>query len=360
MPRGVRRNANRGIYLQSTEEARRRVIEGGDEWAFIAAAQGIKKSTAYNWIRRGRVENLPKGGPQRNVIKLQEPHINALVERLSENCQLTLREMAEYCLQTFDLTVSEQTISRALHGRLYTVKKIYHMPENANNDRNKALRRDYVGNILEAVGQNKTIVYIDESNVNLFVRRSQGRERRGERAVVRMPFSKGPNVHMIAGLTQNGLVNVTRRRGSFRHEDFNNWLIGLVNYFLDLGENPRNLVIVMDNAPCHSRAEEIVQTFPELTILRLSPYSPMLNPIESAWSSIKANIKELHRNRINDLFNGDPNNQIRQYEWRLRHLETIIDESWNVVTPLMCMRFINHCSTFYVPALNQQDIQFGH
>ena len=39
---------------------------------------------------------------------------------------------------------------------------------------------------------------------------------------------KGANIHMIAALTQTGLVNFSTQRGSFRHIHFNNWLTELL------------------------------------------------------------------------------------------------------------------------------------
>ena len=72
------------------------------------------------------------------------------------------------------------------------------------------------------------------------------------------------------------------------------------------------VVLVIDNASIHSGLEEIVQepklgNHPNLRIqydclsiygqsyciLKLGPYSPMLNPIESAWSAFKAEVKRL-------------------------------------------------------------------
>lgn len=50
----------------------------------------------------------------------------------------------------------------------------------------------------------------------------------------------------------------------------------------------------MDNAPCHSMIEEVFQVkgYIHHGLLRLSPYSPMLNPIELAWSDLNSGVKE--------------------------------------------------------------------
>ena len=51
-----------------------------------------------------------------------------------------------------------------------------------------------------------------------------------------------------------------------------------------LSENLK-LVMITDNAPCHSSIEEIFQEneFDIHRLLRLGPYSPMLNAIEYTW-----------------------------------------------------------------------------
>ena len=55
------------------------------------------------------------------------------------------------------------------------------------------------------------------------------------------------------------------------------------------------IVMVIDNAPCHSRIEAIFeeQEFADNVLLRLSPYSPMFNPMENVWSAAKATVKRL-------------------------------------------------------------------
>ena len=62
---------------------------------------------------------------------------------------------------------------------------------------------------------------------------------------------------------------------------------------LPQGVSPEDTVIFCDNAPCHSRlhVERCITNHPGLQILRLGPYSPMLNPVEAVWSKMKAAVK---------------------------------------------------------------------
>ena len=95
----------------------------------------------------------------------------------------------------FQLNVAISTIHNYLEGRLLTLKKVHYIAADANNARNKALHVEYVQAISAHMQDNKTIIWMDETNVNLYCRRTQGRAPPGQRAAVALLGSKGPNVH---------------------------------------------------------------------------------------------------------------------------------------------------------------------
>jgi len=360
--RGVKRGTRRGPYHRSNEDMRRRVIEAadrGEDWKVIAVANGVKEMTAYRWIRTGRVEKKARGGLQRNTKKLEEVHVEFLLEKLSENSLLTLREMAELLSETHHITVSTHTISRCLDCHLFTLKKVRYEPETMNTTANKEKRKEYTQRIMHLMGEIKHIIYADEANVNLFLRRSFGRAPRGQRATVKMPSSRGANVHMIGAISQLGLEKFKTQRGSFRSEQFNTWLTELMDEVISNGTPANSIVIVIDNAPCHSRAESVISEYSGSILLRLPPYSPMLNPIENAWSVLKSQLKQRGAERYQELVRGDPAGIIPKTEWRLRIMEQLIDQGRHSITPIMCLRFINHLQTFFPAAMNLQDMQLG-
>ena len=88
-----------------------------------------------------------------------------------------------------------------------------------NSVSNKEKRRDYVQAFMDKMGQGKFIIFINESNCNLFLGRTQGRSRKGTRCSVKSPTSKGKNVHIIVGISQQGLVHWERHRGNCRAEE---------------------------------------------------------------------------------------------------------------------------------------------
>jgi transposase len=203
------------------------------------------------------------------------------------------------------------------------------------------------------------IIFIDESNVNLFLRRRKGRAEIGRRAVARLPTSKGQNIHMIGAICQTGWIHFMRKRGAFHSADFINWLKAVILNALAQGASASNIVIVMDNAPCHSKSETVVDEFAGISILRLAPYSPMFNPIEMAWSVMKTYLKQKEAAYLQDVIGVDNYNGLTQTEYRLRFIERLIDESRDLITPIKCLQFVNHTQTFFSAALALKDISVG-
>ena len=127
---------------------------------------------------------------------------------------------------------------------------------------------------------------------------------------VALPGSKGPNVHVIGAITNFQVVKWSRLRGAFRSQSAKDWLAdmlqhlpqgnnsaymcinaALYSHLYSLGVDVNQVVLVCDNAPCHNKVQELELDFLGLTVRRLGPHSPMLNPIENVWSKIKSHIK---------------------------------------------------------------------
>lgn len=86
-------------------------------------------------------------------------------------------------------------------------------------------------------------------------------------------------------------------------------------------------------------------------MLRLGPYSPMLNPIEIIWSKIKSHVKT---NLTIPNFNAPGVG-----EQRLVYLERVIDQAKATITGGDCARAVQHTSTFHGIVLNMNDMQMG-
>jgi transposase len=209
------------------------------------------------------------------------------------------------------------------------------------------------------MGEGKFVIYADESNVNLFLRRTQGRAQVGSRAVAKLPTSKGANIHMIAALTQTGLLNFQRKRGSYKSHNCNEWLREVLQASVDLGVITSNIILVCDNAPCHSRAEQVIGEFQGACLIRLAPYSPMMNPVEMAWSVIKSCIREKEAATLNEALTGHLQAGLSKTEFRLQYVEHLIDEARGLITPMKCLQFVNHCHAHFGDAIALKDMPVG-
>ena len=150
----------------------------------------------------------------------------------------------------FNVRISPQMVSNALDGESFSVKKVHVQPHGMNTLSNKVKRKKFIEEVMKLSSESKFIVHIDESNVNLFIRRNFGRSKKRWRSVVKLPNSKGANVHMVAGIGQQGLHHFTWRRGAFRNENANEWLRGLLRELQANGLANDKLAIISDNAPC--------------------------------------------------------------------------------------------------------------
>ena len=66
-----------------------------------------------------------------------------------------------------------------MQGKLINLKKAHAIPATTNTDANKELRKQYVHLVSQYMRDGKTIIWMDQTNLDLFWRRSQGRARVG-------------------------------------------------------------------------------------------------------------------------------------------------------------------------------------
>ena len=321
----------------------------------MAVANGVAVKTAYSYIRKPE-EDAPRPRGGATYKKVTSNHVKKLVEYVEENPQVSLKEMAGKLKEDTGLELSIPTVHRHLHGQMYTVKKVLPQPERMNSDDNKQRRATYARKVTEAVGAGKTVLFIDETNVNLFLRRDQGRSSKGSRCVVKAATTKGPNIHVIGMMSQTGIVYWERRRGSFRKDACNQWL----REALSRCPEPREeIVIVCDNAPVHVDLEQVTEEdeFQGVSILRLAPYSAPLNPIEHVWSAMKAELKQEMSATFADMLRTAPG--LSQTEHRLRYLEGKIDRAMASITQRTCLRAYNHVQRHLPGCLALEDLPMG-
>lgn len=140
------------------------------------------------------------------------------------------------------------------------------------------------------------------------------------------------------------------RRGSFRSDDCNRWVDDLLQTWQNLGKRLEDLVVVCDNAPCHSRLNASFENN-EAYLLRLGPYSPMLNPIENVWSSLKSHVKS--NLRIPEIQGPNIGEQ------KLQYLEGTVNGGIDALNNALCARSCQHSTTFHGQVMALENVNVG-
>lgn len=354
--RGVKTGTKRGKYAKTCtkDNATNRIIkaaENDQDWKAVAEANGIPIQTAYGWIRRAGEQSKRRGG--RRFSKVREEHIERMIEYVQEDPLITLQEISVKFTMETGITVCTNTVYKHLEGQLYTVKKALFKPAVMNTEENKQKRKVYVEKIMNRIWLGKTIIYIGETNANLFFRRSQGRGRKG---LPRCPTSEGINFHILGSMSQYGLVYWQRQWGSYKKEDCQEWLRTMLRKFT---EPLYNIVVVCDNAPIYSGIECIAEEeeFVGVEIVHMSPYSAPLNPIEKCWSVMKVAMKQDLAENFASLM--DTPADMMQTEHRIHFLERCIDNAVTNITPMLCLKTCNHVQEYFSGVMQMQDLDMS-
>jgi transposase len=119
--------------------------------------------------------------------------------------------------------------------------------------------------------------------------RAYARGPKGQRVVGNLPKNWGDSVTVAACLTDTGIVAPFYRHGSMNGD----WMLAYVEQVLSL-ELRDGDIVVMDNLAAHknARVRECIESH-GAELLFLPPYSPDLNPIELAWSKMKALLRKV-------------------------------------------------------------------
>jgi transposase len=163
----------------------------------------------------------------------------------------------------------------------------------------RQLRRDWITRRQPRMRQEPhRLVFIDETAVKTNLTRLRGRAPVGERLYGAAPFGKWGTQTFIAGLTQNALIAPWVITGAMNGLTFDTYVETQLTPVLDPGT-----VVILDNLSTHKspRAAEALRR-KGCWFLFLPPYSPDLNPIEMAFSKLKAHLRRIGARTFENLF----------------------------------------------------------
>jgi transposase len=136
----------------------------------------------------------------------------------------------------------------------------------------------------------RRLVFVDEMGVHTSLAPLYGYSRKGERVRLEVPRNRGKNTTLLASMTLLGGMGETMAvEGSTDKEIFEAYVERVLAPTLEAGQ-----VVIMDNLPAHKPAgvRELIEER-GCELIYLPAYSPDLNPIEEAFSQIKAMLRRV-------------------------------------------------------------------
>ena len=134
----------------------------------------------------------------------------------------------------------------------------------------------------------RRLFFIDETGANTKMARLRGRSRRGTRCRAPVQHGHWKTTTFTAALTIDGLRAPMLLDGPMDGEAFRAYVAQVLAPELCQGD-----IVIMDNLPAHkvSGIRETIEA-KGATLLYLPPYSPDFNPIELAFSKLKALLRK--------------------------------------------------------------------
>ena len=136
----------------------------------------------------------------------------------------------------------------------------------------------------------RRLVFVDESGFNTSMTRLRARAPKGKRAYGKVPRNRGKNTTLIAAITLEGAMGASMTvEGATDSLAFEAYVEHFLAPSLCEGQ-----VVVLDGLGAHrtQKVEELIEGR-GADLVFLPSYSPDLNPIEEAFSKIKALVRKV-------------------------------------------------------------------
>jgi len=146
------------------------------------------------------------------------------------------------------------------------------------------------------------LYFIDETSLNTKMTRQRGRAKKGFRVNCYVPYGHWKTSTFVGALNSRGIAAPMVLDGPMNGEAF----LAYVHQFL-IPELKKGDVVVLDNLSSHKVKgvkKAIENAGAELKYL--PPYSPDFNPIEQAFSKLKAILRKEGKRNIQDLWGALP------------------------------------------------------
>ncbi|WP_175422260.1 IS630 family transposase [Agrobacterium tumefaciens] len=263
-----------------------------------AARFGVGISTAIRWIARasdGEPTSRPQGWRRSSSLDAHEAFV---VEMIDDRKDVTLDEMVERLCVERQVGISRSALGAWLRRRGWTFKKkSAHALEQDRPDVLKRRRAWFDGQLdLDP----EKLIFLDETGLSTKMARLRGRAIRGERCRAGVPHGHWKTTTFTGALRLSGMTAPFVYDGAMNGNVFLAYVEQVLLPTLQIGD-----VVVMDNLPAHKAAgvrDAIERAGAKLMFL--PPYSPDFNPIENAFSKLKAMLRARAERKIDALWDA--------------------------------------------------------
>ena len=240
------------------------------------------------YLLTGSVEDRPRSG--RPSI-LQQEHVEFIDERMSENDELTTRDLAKLMRLEFpNLKVSNATIvcQRLNLGWTKTSPLYCQLIRNVNMEKRLEWTKDQV----DKKEQFDNVIFSDESSVKIERHSRHCYHKKGQPRKLKPKPTHPLKVHVWAGISKRGATKVVIFDGKLIATKYTKILEHSLLPFIKTSY-PKSHRVFQDNDPKHT-SSYAKNFFADCGInwWRSPPKSPDLNPIENVWGSMKTYLRD--------------------------------------------------------------------
>jgi len=265
-------------------------VEGGASRREAGEHFEVSPSTAIKWVKCFRETGSCAAKPRGGSTSPLEKHAGFLLALIEDQSDLTLDEVVSVMCK-HKIPGSRTALWRATRSRL---KKSLRAAEQERADVARARRR-WIRE--QGMFDPARLVFIDETAANTKMARLSGRCARGERLVGRVPHGHWKTITFVGALRHNGMTAPFVVDGPMTGPTFLCYVEQCLAPTLK-----RNDTVVMDNLPTHKVAGVREAIEARGARLRYLPqYSPDLNPIEMAFSKLKAFLRKVAERTVRRL-----------------------------------------------------------
>jgi len=270
-------------YSQDLRERVFAAADDGEPVGRIAILLRVSVSYVSKVLSRRRLTGQTTARPQRcHVAPKLSGLYPAVLAQVTSRPDATIAELRAWLLETHEVSASTGLMNKTLAALDLTFKKkSLHAAEQAREDVAKARVewREQQPKLTPS-----KLIFIDETSVKTNMTRRYGRAKCGHRLVAAVPHGHWKTTTFVGALRCDGLTAPLAINGAINGDLFLAYVEQVLVPTLKSGD-----VVIMDNLRVHKMAgvREAIEAV-GAKLLFIPPYSPDLNPIELAFSKLKA------------------------------------------------------------------------